>query len=65
METVVTREPVQRGTYTVKEIATILGISENAAYSFVKEGHFKVLRIGTAIRVNLNRLLTVKQWIVR
>lgn len=51
METVVTREPVQRGTYTVKEIATILGISENAAYSFVKEGHFKVLRIGTAIRV--------------
>lgn len=51
MEAMITREPVQRGTYTVKEIATILGISENATYTFIKEGHFKVLRIGTAIRI--------------
>lgn len=51
MEAVMTREPVQRGTYTVREIATILGISENATYTFIKEGHFKVLRIGKAIRI--------------
>ena len=51
MKTVMIKEPVQRGAYTVKEIATILGISENATYTFIKEGHFKVLRIGSAIRI--------------
>ena len=51
MEAAMTREPVQRGTYTIKGMATILGISDNAAYSFVKEEHFKVLHIGTAIRI--------------
>lgn len=51
MEATTAREPVQRGTYTVKEIAVILGISETSTYAFVKEGHFKLLRIGTAIRI--------------
>ena len=60
MESAIAREPVQRGTYTVKEIAIILGISENAAYTFVKEGHFRVLRIGTAIRIPM---LSFDRWL--
>ena len=51
MEVTMTREPVQRGTYTIKGTASILGISDHAAYSFVKEEHFKGLHIGTAIRI--------------
>lgn len=48
-----TREnvPLQR-TYTVEDIAKILGIGRTSAYSLVKEGHFKVVRIGNAIRVS-------------
>lgn len=41
-----------RRTYTVEEIADILGIGRTSAYSLVKEGHFKVVRIGNAIRVS-------------
>ena len=41
-----------RRTYTVEEIAEILGIVRTSAYSLVKEGHFKVVRIGNAIRVS-------------
>jgi len=41
-----------RRTYTVEEIAGILGIGRTSAYSLVKEEHFKVVRIGNAIRVS-------------
>ena len=37
-------------TYTVEEVAHILGIGRTSAYILVKEGHFKIVRIGNAIR---------------
>ncbi|MCU0080783.1 helix-turn-helix domain-containing protein [Extibacter muris] len=43
--------PEQR-TYKVEEIAEILNIGRTSAYNLVKEGHFKVVRIGNAIRVS-------------
>lgn len=42
----------EKKTYTVKEIASILGISEKVAYSLVKSGSFRCIRIGRAIRVS-------------
>ena len=39
-------------TYTVEQIATILGIGRTTAYALVREGHFKTIRIGTAIRIS-------------
>lgn len=43
--------PVKR-TYIVEEIAAILGIGKSSAYQLVKQGHFKIVRIGTAIRIS-------------
>ena len=37
-------------TYTVEDIAAMLNIGRTSAYTLVKEGHFKTVRIGTAIR---------------
>ena len=39
-------------TYTVMEIAEMLGIGRTAAYNLVKENHFKVVKIGASIRVS-------------
>lgn len=39
-------------TYTVEEIATILGIGRTSAYRIVKEGHFKIVRVGSSIRIS-------------
>lgn len=39
-------------TYKVEDIAEILAISMTSAYSLVKRGHFKVVRIGNAIRIS-------------
>ena len=39
-------------TYTVEEGAHILGIGRTSAYILVKEGHFKIVRIGNAIRIS-------------
>lgn len=39
-------------TYKVEDIAEILNIGRTSAYNLVKEGHFKVVRIGNAIRVS-------------
>lgn len=39
-------------TYTVDQIAAILGIGRTSAYKLVKEGHFKMVRIGYAIRIS-------------
>lgn len=38
-------------TYTVNEIARILGVSQARAYRLVQEGLFKSVRIGNAIRI--------------
>ena len=46
------KEPLERRTYTVDDIAQILGIGRPSAYLLVKEGHFKIGRIGNAIRIS-------------
>lgn len=43
--------PVKR-TYLVEDIAAILGVSKSSAYRVVKQGHFKIVRIGTSIRIS-------------
>lgn len=42
----------EKRTYTVEEIAKILGIGRTAAYSLVHSGVFKMVRIGSSIRVS-------------
>ena len=39
-------------TYTVEEIAKLLSIGKTTAYALVKEGHFKIVRIGSTIRIS-------------
>lgn len=39
-------------TYRVDDIAQILGIAKSSAYHLVREGHFKTVRIGSAIRIS-------------
>lgn len=39
-------------TYTVMEIAEMLGIGRTSAYNLVKENRFKVVKIGASIRVS-------------
>ena len=46
------QELPDKRTYTVEEIARILGIGRTSAYILVKEGHFKTVRIGNAIRIS-------------
>ena len=46
------KEIPERRTYTVDNIAQILGIGRTSAYILVKEGHFKIVRIGNAIRIS-------------
>ena len=38
-------------TYTVDDIAAILDIGRTTAYQLVREGYFKSIRIGNAIRI--------------
>lgn len=42
----------EKKTYTVAEIARILGVSKTAAYALTKENCFKCLKIGKTIRIN-------------
>ena len=46
------KETPERRTYTVDDIAQILGIGRTSAYFLVIEGHFKIVRIGNAIRIS-------------
>lgn len=39
-------------TYKVEDIAAMLNIGRTSAYNLVKEGHFKTVRIGNAIRIS-------------
>ena len=43
--------PVERKTYSVLEIAAMLGIGKNKAYDLCNSNHFKIIRIGKAVRV--------------
>jgi excisionase family DNA binding protein len=45
-------QPDERRTYLVEEIAVILGIGRSSAYKLVKEGKFKTVSIGNAIRIS-------------
>jgi len=45
------KRPLECRTYTVNEIARILGVSQARAYRLVQEGLFKSVRIGNAIRI--------------
>lgn len=42
----------QKRTYTVKEVAGLLGVSTKVAYALVKSGQFNYVRVGSAIRVS-------------
>ena len=39
-------------TYTVGEIAEILGIGRTSAYKLIRSGQFQMVRIGSAIRIS-------------
>ena len=39
-------------TYRVEDICRLLNIGRSSAYNLVREGHFKIVRIGTAIRIS-------------
>jgi len=49
-----TRDVSEKRTYTVEEIAAILGISKSSAYELVKQGHFRAVKIGASIRISKN-----------
>ncbi len=42
----------QNRTYTVDDIAAILGIGRTSAYKLAKSGAFKIIRIGNMIRIS-------------
>lgn len=46
------KRPLECRTYTVNEIARILGVSRTRAYYLVQEDLFKSVRIGSAIRIS-------------
>ena len=48
--------PFEKRTYTVPEIQDILGIGKNSAYSLVKSGAFRTVRIGSVFPYNVAKL---------
>lgn len=42
----------EKRTYTVDEVAALLGISRTSAYEFVKRGEIKFVKIGASIRIS-------------
>ena len=46
------KRPLECRTYTVNEVARILGVSRTQAYRLVREDLFKSVRIGNAIRIS-------------
>ena len=50
-EKVASLATTEKRTYTVKEIADILGISRNHAYDYINDMGFHIIRIGAAIRI--------------
>ncbi len=48
----ISESKIERGTYTVSDIAKILNIGRTSSYKLIKEGNFKTVRIGNAIRVS-------------
>lgn len=46
-----TKPAVKRMTYSVLEVAAMLGIAKNTAYMLCNSEQFKIIRIGRAIKV--------------
>ena len=46
------RDIPDKRTYHVEEIAVILSIGRSSAYELVKQGVFRTVKIGTAIRIS-------------
>lgn len=42
----------QNRTYTINDIAAILGIGRSSAYKLANSGAFKIIRIGNMIRIS-------------
>ena len=52
----------QNRTYTVEDIAVILGIGRSSAYKLAKSGYFKIIRIGNMIRISRK---SFEEWLAR
>lgn len=52
MSTSIEKKKPQNRTYTVEDIAAILGIGRTTAYKLAKSGAFKTIRIGSVIRIS-------------
>lgn len=48
----VSGKSAENKTYRVEDIARILDIGRSSAYNLVREGHFKTVRVGSAIRIS-------------
>jgi excisionase family DNA binding protein len=48
----VTAPAIELKTYRVEDIGKMLGIGRTSAYNLCKEGHFRIVRIGTTIRIS-------------
>ena len=46
------RSICEQRTYTVEEVAMLIGISRTSAYEFVKKGEVKIVKIGASIRIS-------------
>lgn len=47
----VSDESVEKGAYTIKEIAALLNISITTAYSLVNSNKFRFIKIGSRYRI--------------
>ena len=50
-------------TYRVEDVASILGISRKSAYNLTREGYFRVVRIGSTIRISKKSLKSFDDWL--
>jgi excisionase family DNA binding protein len=46
-----TKPKLERKTYTVPEIAIMIGIGRNTAYALCNSGQFRIIKVGRAIKV--------------
>jgi excisionase family DNA binding protein len=52
MKTLNAQDIQEKRTYRVEDIAEILDIGRSSAYDLMRQGHFKTVKIGTAIRIS-------------
>lgn len=61
MSTSIEKKKPPNRTYTVEDVAAILGIGRFAAYKLAKSGAFKTIRIGNAIHISRQ---SFEEWLV-